>query len=71
MYTATTLAAVTIFVPLGIERLVVGTALVPFAVTAALALAAYAFSIVRLRERLLIDRLVADIRRPRRSGAAQ
>ncbi len=71
LYTAMTVAVATVFVPLGIERLVVGDGLVPFALTAIVSLGLYAAAIVRFRERLLIDRLVGDLRRPRRVPVPQ
>lgn len=71
LYTAMTISVATVFVPLGIERLVIGDGLVPFALTAVVSLGLYAAAIARFREQLLIDRLIGDLRRPRRIAVPQ
>ena len=71
LYTAMSVAVVTVFVPLGLERLIVGDDLVPFAITALISLGLYAAVVVANRERLLLDRLVGDLRRPRRVAVSQ
>lgn len=67
--TVTTVAALTIAAPLLITRLVFGTALAPFAIALALSLALYAGGLYITRSRVLLDRLVADLRAPRRGRA--
>ena len=65
--TAMVLSVATIAVPLGIERVLVGTALVPFLVTATIALAISAAALVKWGDRVLLDRLISDLRRPLRA----
>jgi O-antigen/teichoic acid export membrane protein len=68
--TVTAVASLTIGLPLLVERLVLGVDLVPFAVTAAGALVLYAVVLHAVRRDVMLDRLVADVRTPRRSRIA-
>jgi O-antigen/teichoic acid export membrane protein len=68
--TAMVTSVATIAVPLAVERALFGTALVPFFVGVVVAAGLYAAAIIVLRERLLLDRLVHDLRRPRRVPVA-
>jgi O-antigen/teichoic acid export membrane protein len=65
--TAMVLSVATIAAPLALERVVFGTALAPFLIASAIALVLYGSSLRRFRDRLLLDRLVNDLRRPLRS----
>jgi hypothetical protein len=66
----TAVATLTIGLPLLVERIVLGVDFVPFAVTAAGALALYAIVLHAVRRDVMLDRLVADVRTPRRSRMA-
>jgi O-antigen/teichoic acid export membrane protein len=65
---AMTLSVVTIAAPLALGRIVFGPALTPFLIMLVIALAAYAIALWRFRFTLKLDRLVSDLRRPRRVG---
>jgi O-antigen/teichoic acid export membrane protein len=69
--TAMLSAVATIAVPLTLERMLFGSALLPFFATVAASLMFYAAVVFGLRERLLLDRLVGDLRRPRRLAVVQ
>ena len=65
--TAMVLSVSTVAAPLAIERILFGPTLTPFLVTSAIALALYAWTLHRFRDRVLLDRMVSDLRRPRRA----
>jgi O-antigen/teichoic acid export membrane protein len=69
--TAMVLSVSTIAAPLTLERIVFGSALTPFLIVSAIALVAYAVALRRFRHRVLLDRLVSDLRRPRRVAAGR
>lgn len=68
--TVTTVATATVAVPLLLSRLAFGTGLAAFLPTMVLALALYAVALYVVRERVRLDSLIHDLRRPRRSMAA-
>jgi O-antigen/teichoic acid export membrane protein len=69
--TVTSIAAVTIFVPLLVARLVFGTGLASFAIAFTIALAAYCAALYRARRKALLDRFVNDLRGGREGARAQ
>lgn len=71
LVTAMTLSVLTIAVPLSIERLLFGRQLLPFFATAVASLVLYGLTVLVFRRNLLLDRLVSDLRRPRRIVVAQ
>lgn len=69
--TAMVAGLVCIALPLGVERAVVGTAFAPFAVTFVVALLVYVGVLYVQRQEMLLDRLVADLKMPRRRMVAR
>jgi O-antigen/teichoic acid export membrane protein len=67
--TAMVVSVGTVALPLAVERFIFGTALTPFLVVAAFAVGAYSLGLTLCRRRMLLDRLVGDLRRPRRLPA--
>ncbi len=66
LLTATLASVLTIAVPLTLVRLAFGVAVAPFVVVSVIALGVYALTLNSLRERVLLDRLMGDLRSPRR-----
>ena len=67
LWTSFATAILAVGVPLLVERLVFGDGLVPFVVAFTFSMVLYGASLIALRKPLLLDRLVSDVRRPRRA----
>jgi O-antigen/teichoic acid export membrane protein len=66
LVTACVVATVTIGVPLAVESMLLGDGFGPFLVVLVASLCLYGAALYAFRKKLLLDQLVADIRRPRR-----
>jgi O-antigen/teichoic acid export membrane protein len=69
LFTAIAVVMLTIGAPMSLERAMFGTSLTPFIAALGCSLALYGAALRTLRRRVELDRLVRDLRRPRRQTA--